>query len=79
MQLEMEQQCRGSCFAIDFHRVPNRGSDRKFRYSLSSNQMRISPRKRFVNDEEIYHQIGACSIFPLLPFNEPACWFLFIR
>nr|ABN49324.1 IP17908p [Drosophila melanogaster] len=57
MQLEMEQQCRGSCFAIDFHRVPNRGSDRKFRYSLSSNQMRISPRKRFVNDEEIYHQI----------------------
>ncbi|XP_043640765.1 phospholipid-transporting ATPase ABCA3 [Drosophila teissieri] len=56
MQLEMEQQCRGSCFAINFQQVPNRGSGGKFRYSLSSNQMRISPRKRFVNDEEINHQ-----------------------
>ncbi|XP_017047859.1 ATP-binding cassette sub-family A member 17 [Drosophila ficusphila] len=56
MQLDMEQQCRESCFAINFHQVPDQGSPGKFQYSLSSNQMRISPRKRFVNDEEINHQ-----------------------
>nr|XP_016944985.1 ATP-binding cassette sub-family A member 3 isoform X1 [Drosophila suzukii] len=56
MQLNMEQQCRSNCFAISFDQVPDRGSGGKFRYSLSSNQMRISPRKRFVNDEEINHQ-----------------------
>jgi len=72
MQLNMEQQCRSNCFAISFDQVPDRGSGGKFRYSLSSNQMRISPRKRFVNDEEINHQKGAFYICPLFPFNEPA-------
>ncbi|KAH8238979.1 hypothetical protein KR038_011395 [Drosophila bunnanda] len=56
MQVELEQQCRGSCFAINFEQVPSRGTTGKFRYSLSSNQMRLSPRKRFVNDEEINRQ-----------------------
>ncbi|XP_016961993.1 phospholipid-transporting ATPase ABCA3 isoform X2 [Drosophila biarmipes] len=56
MQLDMEQQCRANCFAINFDQMPNQGSGGKFRYSLSSNQMRISPRKRYVNDEEINHQ-----------------------
>ncbi|XP_017037324.1 phospholipid-transporting ATPase ABCA3 [Drosophila kikkawai] len=56
MQLELEQQCRGSCFAINFEEVPNRGSAGKFRYSLSSSHMRLSPRKRFVNDEEVNRQ-----------------------
>ncbi|XP_052852159.1 ATP-binding cassette sub-family A member 2 isoform X1 [Drosophila gunungcola] len=56
MQLDMEQQCRESCFAINFNQVPNRGSEGKFQFSLSSNQMRISPKKRYVNDEEINHQ-----------------------
>ncbi|KAH8251293.1 hypothetical protein KR032_005365 [Drosophila birchii] len=56
MQLELEQQCRGSCFAINFEQIPSRGDAGKFRYSLSSNHMRLSPRKRFVNDEEINRQ-----------------------
>ncbi|XP_017068116.1 phospholipid-transporting ATPase ABCA3 isoform X2 [Drosophila eugracilis] len=56
MQLDMEQECRANCFAINFNHVPDRGSGGKFSYSLSSNQMRISPRKRYVNDEEINHQ-----------------------
>ncbi|KAH8409957.1 hypothetical protein KR009_002192 [Drosophila setifemur] len=56
MQLELEQQCRGSCFAINFNQLPRRGSAGTFRYSLSASHMRLSPKKRFVNDEEINHQ-----------------------
>lgn len=56
--MELEQ-CRGSCFSINFHNLPSPGSvGGKFSYSLSASHMRLSPKKRFVNDEEINHQIG---------------------
>ncbi|XP_034666674.1 ATP-binding cassette sub-family A member 17 [Drosophila subobscura] len=57
MQLDMEQNCLGNCFAINFIQLPNRGSGGTFKYSLSSNEVRISPKKRYVNDEEVNHQI----------------------
>ncbi|KAH8266653.1 hypothetical protein KR018_006787 [Drosophila ironensis] len=56
IQLELEQQCRGSCFAIHFDQLPGRGEGGNFSYSLSARHMRLSPKKRFVNDEEINHQ-----------------------
>lgn len=58
MQLDMEENCKGNCFAINYEEVPDPGASENFRYSLSSNKMRISPKKRFVNDEEINHQKG---------------------
>ncbi|EDW77243.2 uncharacterized protein Dwil_GK18193 [Drosophila willistoni] len=56
MQLEMEQHCRGDCFAINFEHLPSPYTGGHFKYCLSSNRMRISPKLRFVNDEEINHQ-----------------------
>lgn len=56
MQLDMEQQCRGSCFSINFQSLPDLGTGSGINYSLSSNRIRISPKKRFVNDDEINHQ-----------------------
>ncbi|TDG39320.1 hypothetical protein AWZ03_014258, partial [Drosophila navojoa] len=56
MQLDMEQHCRGSCFAINFQSLPDLGSGSGIKYSLSSNRVRSSPKKRFVNDDEINHQ-----------------------
>ncbi|XP_030376704.1 ATP-binding cassette sub-family A member 17 isoform X2 [Scaptodrosophila lebanonensis] len=53
MQLEMEHSCRGTCFAINFQNLPERGSSEPFQYTLSSNRMRILPNIRFVNDKEI--------------------------
>ncbi|XP_017855043.1 ATP-binding cassette sub-family A member 9 isoform X2 [Drosophila busckii] len=55
MQMDMEQRCRGNCFAINFQEMPAPGDDGSFRYTLSSNQMRSLPEKRFVNDEQINH------------------------
>ncbi|XP_034475050.1 ATP-binding cassette sub-family A member 2-like isoform X2 [Drosophila innubila] len=57
MELDMEQQCRGNCFAIHYQELSDPMTGGRFKYSLSSNRMRISPKKRFVNDEEINHQI----------------------
>ncbi|KAH8319096.1 hypothetical protein KR067_008631 [Drosophila pandora] len=57
MQMELELQCRGSCFAINFNKLPSPGSvGGNFSYSLSASHMRLSPKKRFVNDVEINHQ-----------------------
>ncbi|XP_032310895.1 phospholipid-transporting ATPase ABCA3 isoform X2 [Drosophila ananassae] len=57
MQMELELQCRGSCFAINFNNLPSPGSvGGNFSYSLSASHMRLSPKKRFVNDVEINHQ-----------------------
>ncbi|KAH8404862.1 hypothetical protein KR222_007399, partial [Zaprionus bogoriensis] len=56
MQEDMEVNCKGNCFAISYEELHAPRSDGNFRYSLSSNQMRTSPKKRFVNDEEINHQ-----------------------
>ncbi|XP_017859906.1 PREDICTED: ATP-binding cassette sub-family A member 3 [Drosophila arizonae] len=56
MQIDMEQQCRGSCFAINFQSLPDLGTGSGIKYSLSSNRIRSSPKKRFVNDDEINHQ-----------------------
>ncbi|KAH8274147.1 hypothetical protein KR044_012010 [Drosophila immigrans] len=56
MQLDMEEQCRGRCFSIDFQSFPDLTLGGNFTYKLSSNQMRTSPKKRFVNDDEINHQ-----------------------
>lgn len=58
MQLDMEEHCKGNCFAINYEKLPDSRADGNFKYSLSSNQMRISPKKRFVNDEDINHQKG---------------------
>lgn len=58
MQLDMEEHCKGNCFAINYEELPDPRAGGRFRYSLSSNQMRISPKKRFVNDEDINHQKG---------------------
>lgn len=58
MHLDMEEHCRGNCFAINYEELPDPRASENFRYSLSSNKMRISPKKRFVNDEEINHQKG---------------------
>lgn len=58
MEVDMEQHCRGNCFAIHFHELSDPMAGGRFKYSLSSNRMRISPKKRFKNDEEINHQIG---------------------
>ncbi|KAH8393111.1 hypothetical protein KR215_010716, partial [Drosophila sulfurigaster] len=56
MQADMEEDCRARCFSIDFKEVPDPATEGNFKYSLSSNQMRTSPKKRFVNDDEINHQ-----------------------
>ncbi|EDW03205.1 ATP-binding cassette sub-family A member 2 isoform X2 [Drosophila grimshawi] len=56
MQVDMEQQCKGNCFAINFQTLSDPRMNGDFKYSLSSNQLRMSPQKRFVNDEEINHQ-----------------------
>ncbi|KAH8376899.1 hypothetical protein KR093_002048 [Drosophila rubida] len=56
MQMDMEEECRGRCFSIDFQEFPDPMLGGDFRYRLSSNQMRTSPKKRFVNDDEVNHQ-----------------------
>ncbi|XP_064549091.1 phospholipid-transporting ATPase ABCA1 [Drosophila montana] len=55
MELDMQRQCKGSCFAIHFQALPDPRSGWGLKYSLYSNQMRNSPNKRFVNDEEMNH------------------------
>lgn len=70
--MELELQCRGSCFAINFNNLPSPGSvGGNFSYSLSASHMRLSPKRRFVNDVEINHQKGeSCSSsLHCLPFN----------
>lgn len=62
MQLDMEEHCKGNCFAINYEELPDPRASENFRYSLSSNKMRISPKKRFVNDEEINHQKGLYNV-----------------
>ncbi|XP_018794886.1 PREDICTED: retinal-specific ATP-binding cassette transporter isoform X3 [Bactrocera latifrons] len=53
MILEMERSCKGNCYAVNFLNYPTDASREKLKYSISSTSIRISPKKRYVNDEEV--------------------------
>uniref|UniRef100_W8BPU7 ATP-binding cassette sub-family A member 3 n=1 Tax=Ceratitis capitata TaxID=7213 RepID=W8BPU7_CERCA len=50
---EMERSCKGNCYAVDFLHIPSDTSREKLQYSISTTSIRISPKKRYVNDEEV--------------------------
>lgn len=50
---EMERSCKGNCYAVNFLNYPTDASREKLKYSISSTSIRISPKKRYVNDEEV--------------------------
>ncbi|XP_067622115.1 phospholipid-transporting ATPase ABCA3 isoform X3 [Eurosta solidaginis] len=49
----LERDCKGNCYAVDFHHYPMDVSRQKLQYSICSTIIRISPKKRYVNDEEV--------------------------
>ncbi|XP_017494010.1 PREDICTED: ATP-binding cassette sub-family A member 17 isoform X6 [Rhagoletis zephyria] len=49
----MERGCKGNCYAINFLHYPKNVAQEKLKYSISSTTIKISPKKRYVNDEEV--------------------------
>lgn len=50
---EMERSCKGNCYAVNFLNYPIDPLREKLNYSISATSIRISPKKRYVNDEEV--------------------------
>ncbi|XP_054742275.1 ATP-binding cassette sub-family A member 2 [Anastrepha obliqua] len=53
MVQEMERSCKGNCYAVHFLHYPLNVGYEKLQYSIRSTIIRISPKKRYVNDEEV--------------------------
>ncbi|XP_037957966.1 retinal-specific phospholipid-transporting ATPase ABCA4 [Teleopsis dalmanni] len=51
-RVKLEEECKGNCFAIEFKTISD-DVNGNLSYSISSTALKISPKKRYVNDEEV--------------------------
>lgn len=51
MRYFLEHNCKGNCFGVEFQQYPKNGGN--LSYTLSSTAIRVSAKKRYINDEDV--------------------------